>query len=419
MPVSGQTTAPVPPTTGAGTPAGADTQVQFNDGGTAFGADAGLVYDKTTDTLTVGKKLLIAAGTATASTPVLDLSQTWNNGAVSFTGMVLNITDTASQAVSYSLNVQLGGAMRFSVRKDGVVYVHTALNMNGTNLWSNGNSPYMSNSVGNINQFNSGGGLLSAGNGSFGFSSNATSALVAADVSLFRDAASTLAQRVGTAAQTFRVYNTFTDASNYERASLGWVGNVFTIQAENAGTGSNRGISVIGKANVIVSSTAGAVQLHTTGTSRWTVDANGHFMGSTDNLYDIGGATATRPRSVYAGTRILATGSTAVIGYGTGAGGAVTQTISRTTGVTLDKAAGAITLVSAAGSAAWQSFTVTNNTVVATDTVVVNQKSGTDLYMIHVTAVGAGSFRITFATTGGTTTEQPVFNYAVVKSVAA
>lgn len=38
---------------GSGTPGGADTQVQFNDGG-AFGGNAGLVYNKTTDTLTVG-----------------------------------------------------------------------------------------------------------------------------------------------------------------------------------------------------------------------------------------------------------------------------------------------------------------------------------------------------------------------------
>ena len=36
---------------GGGSPGGSDTQVQFNDGG-AFGGDAGLVYNKTTDTLT-------------------------------------------------------------------------------------------------------------------------------------------------------------------------------------------------------------------------------------------------------------------------------------------------------------------------------------------------------------------------------
>lgn len=116
---------------------------------------------------------------------------------------------------------------------------------------------------------------------------------------------------------------------------------------------------------------------------------------------------------------VLSSSATAGVGYATGAGGAVTQTTNRTTGVTLNKVCGAITLVSAAGSTAWQSFTVTNSAVAATDVVRVVQKSGTDLYMIHVTAVGAGSFRISFATTGGTTTEQPVFNFAVVKAVAA
>jgi hypothetical protein len=33
---------------------GTDTQVQFNDGGSALGGDAGLTYNKTTDTLTAG-----------------------------------------------------------------------------------------------------------------------------------------------------------------------------------------------------------------------------------------------------------------------------------------------------------------------------------------------------------------------------
>jgi hypothetical protein len=99
------------------------------------------------------------------------------------------------------------------------------------------------------------------------------------------------------------------------------------------------------------------------------------------------------------------------LGYTTGSGGTQTQTTGRTNGVTLNKTNGAITLVSAAGTTAWQSFTVTNSTVAATDTVIVSQKSGTDLYQIFV--------RITFATTGGTTTEQPVFNFAVVKAVTA
>ena len=52
--------------------------------------------------------------------------------------------------------------------------------------------------------------------------------------------------------------------------------------------------------------------------------------------------------------------------------------------------------------------------ITATDVIILNQKSGTDLYDLMVTAVGAGSFNITFRTTGGTTIEAPVFSFAVI-----
>lgn len=160
------------------------------------------------------------------------------------------------------------------------------------------------------------------------------------------------------------------------------------------------------------------------GTGRW----NFFAAGTANNAYAgnsrFGGttvpvATVDVTGSVAATTTILSTGATSGIGYATGAGGAVTQGTSRTTGVTLNTVSGAITLFSAAGSAAYQSFTVTNSAVDLTDTIIVNQRSGTDRYIILVTDVAAGSFEITFATTGGTTTEQPVFNFAVIKAVAA
>ena len=106
-------------------------------------------------------------------------------------------------------------------------------------------------------------------------------------------------------------------------------------------------------------------------------------------------------------------------GYVAGVGGAVTQITSRTTGVTLNKVCGQITLFSAAGTATWQTFTVTNSNVAATDVIRISQASGTDKYMLHVTHVAAGSFDITYATTGGTTTEQPVFNFSILKAVNA
>ena len=53
---------------GGASVAGADTQVQFNDGGSALGGDSGLTFDKTTDVLTVGG--LTTSGIITATTRV-------------------------------------------------------------------------------------------------------------------------------------------------------------------------------------------------------------------------------------------------------------------------------------------------------------------------------------------------------------
>jgi hypothetical protein len=147
-----------------------------------------------------------------------------------------------------------------------------------------------------------------------------------------------------------------------------------------------------------------------------TIDAKGSgtiTLGGTST----GNIVASRTLAGAAG--ITSSSATAGVGYATGAGGAVTQATSRTTGVTLNTVCGAITLVSAAGSATPATFTVTNSAVAATDCVFVCQKSGTDKYILEVTNVSAGSFQVTFYTTGGTTTEQPVFNFIVLKAVAA
>ena len=127
----------------------------------------------------------------------------------------------------------------------------------------------------------------------------------------------------------------------------------------------------------------------------------------------IGAATGTS----LAVTGAVTSSGTAGVGYATGAGGAVTQLTSRTTGVTLNKTAGAITLFSAAGTTVAATFTVTNSLVNTTDVIILNQHTGTDLYDLMVTKTTLGSFDITFRTTGGTTTEQPIFNFAVIKGV--
>ena len=69
------------------------------------------------------------------------------------------------------------------------------------------------------------------------------------DTYLVRDgAANTLALRNSTNAQTFNIYNTYTDSSNYERAAIYWSANEFTIAAQKAGTGSARNVTILSSA---------------------------------------------------------------------------------------------------------------------------------------------------------------------------
>lgn len=133
----------------------------------------------------------------------------------------------------------------------------------------------------------------------------------------------------------------------------------------------------------------------------------------------IGAATGTS----VAVTGALTSSGTAGIGYATGAGGTVTQATNKTTGVTIDKTTGTITMNNAALAAAAEAkFTVTNSTVAATDVPVVAIKSGgtSGSYMICVSAVAAGSFDITISNvSGGSLSEAIVVSFVIIKGVAA
>jgi hypothetical protein len=59
------------------------------------------------------------------------------------------------------------------------------------------------------------------------------------------DGAQTVAQRSGTSAQIYRVYNTFTSATSFERLNIGWAANVCTIGTEaGSGGGTLRGLKI-------------------------------------------------------------------------------------------------------------------------------------------------------------------------------
>jgi len=117
---------------------------------------------------------------------------------------------------------------------------------------------------------------------------------------------------------------------------------------------------------------------------------------------------------------VLSSG-TGGVGYTTGAGGTVTQSVNRVTGVTLNKTTGNIVLFTAAGNTTPTTFLFTNSTIANSDVLMLNQKSGTNIYNLVVSGIGAtgGNANITVWTTGGVTSEAPVINFAVVKGATA
>lgn len=139
-----------------------------------------------------------------------------------------------------------------------------------------------------------------------------------------------------------------------------------------------------------------------------------------DTAPTLGVITAT---SLAATAGITSSGPTgAGVGYATGAGGTVTQGTSKSTGVTLNKLCGVITTHNASLAAgASVSFTLTNSTIAATDTIKVGVQSGasTGLYTVAITATAAGSCQITITNIGSTAGEVILINFAVGKAVSA
>ena len=111
------------------------------------------------------------------------------------------------------------------------------------------------------------------------------------------------------------------------------------------------------------------------------------------------------------------------VGYlTTGQGGTVTQGTSKSTGVTLSKKCGQITMHNAAlASDTTVSFTLTNSTIAATDVVVLNHVSaGTaGSYLLNAQpAAGSASINVRNIT-GGSLSEAIVIGFAVVKATTS
>lgn len=108
--------------------------------------------------------------------------------------------------------------------------------------------------------------------------------------------------------------------------------------------------------------------------------------------------------------------STGQLGYSIGAGSSVTQLTSKTTGVTINKATGVITMNAAAlANGASASFIVTNSLVGVNSVVVANLQSfSIDNYDLFVGFTAAGSFRLKVRNvSGGSLSEAVQIQFAI------
>jgi hypothetical protein len=256
-------------TTGSGaTPAGTATEIQYRNAG-ALGAIPNSAVDGTTGAVTLARLLLTANGAASASP--LALTGTWftgGTGATTFpqllispTGATLPTLNTAGTgAIINAPSGFTGDLLWLGVNGTRTIGINSALGIT-TNIGGGANITFTNASTGqdyltiNTSQVILRRDIILAW-------SNSSTTATADDLRLLRDAAHTLAQRSGSNAQTTRIYNTFTSATNFERAKIEWASNILRIGTEKGSGGG----------------TARDMELQTDGTTRITIRANGAII---------------------------------------------------------------------------------------------------------------------------------------------
>ncbi len=187
------------------------------------------------------------AGSGGLSGSVLNLSQTWNTSGGP-TAVKINITDIASGSVSNSrlLDIVYNGTSYLNIIKDGqarfagLITVHGLLNNSTTYL----RMPLPVITFGNADQ----------------------TSLRLEDTHVF-------ALRGTINAQTFRIYNTYTDPTNFERLNIKWDTNILKLGTEKGSAGG----------------AARPMEFQTDGTTRMTITSAGRVgIGLTNpSLYDL------------------------------------------------------------------------------------------------------------------------------------
>ena len=171
-----------------------------------------------------------------------------------FTGVKLNITDTASNASSLLMDLQVGGISQTSIRKDGIVNIgnnigsllpaanskgiffgaRSAQNLGASLLLNADDTLTLSVGFGSGKTFSIANSIYSYifTNGAFRINNGSGDSYISSD------AANSPALRNGANAQTFRIYGTYTNSSNFRRIALTMsTAGVAELKPEGSGTG--------------------------------------------------------------------------------------------------------------------------------------------------------------------------------------
>jgi hypothetical protein len=294
-------------------PAGSGSELQFRSSGTAFGAltnssvsDGAITLGAaealgTTSTarLTLANTTAAEVGAQQVSPSIVLEGQGWKTTAtaasqtVRFRQNVLPVQGTTNPSATWQLQSEINNTGvwtdRLKVSSSGDVTM-TSLELGSNHTIRHSGTGFEFRNSGSISARIDYNAITVGSVTPIGWTSVTAPTFGTMDLALFRDAANTLAQRNGTNAQTFRLYDTFGSASDFHRLGMATVriSQTATAGATITLTGLiPDGAVVMGVTTKVTTALTGGVTGYQVGTAadadRWGVAATATIGTTTDN----------------------------------------------------------------------------------------------------------------------------------------
>lgn len=227
------------------------------------------------------KAITLTGGSPAVSTPMINSSQTWTQSGVDYVGWNMAITNTASGAASKFWNCEIGTTKVFALYNSAIycqnsgkeIFMTAATSPPG--IYTQSTSMILMNASQGLALSTTA--VTVSNSQAFAFCSN-NNVYQDSETRMYRDTNYTIGCRNGTNPHAFRVWKTWTSATNGEWVETKWVSDVATI-GTNKGTGGG---------------TARDLALATDDTVRLTFGAAGSMTITDANNVAVGTTTGTK-----------------------------------------------------------------------------------------------------------------------------